>query len=103
MGEGLLDRLANEVLEASEQIVTRFEEGISVLTTGELPQQTASDGAAGHEMPNLDDMDIDDLSEEEVQILLEEQLMDNSPLEGIASSVIGDIVSKQVSVVSSTL
>lgn len=102
MGEGLLDRLANEVLEASEQIVTRFEEGISVLTTGELPQQVASDDAAGHEMPNLDDMDIDDLSEEEVQRLLEEQLMDNSPLEGIASSVIGDIVSKQVSVAVST-
>lgn len=102
MSEGIFNRLANEVLEASEQIVNRFEEGYNVLTTGELkPDQGSQPPPAGATMgsiPNMDDADLDSLSEEDLQRLLEEHLMDSSPLEGIADSVLGDIVSRQVRV-----
>jgi hypothetical protein len=62
------------------------------------PETKASDTShGGHDLPfeDLDYMDLDGLSEEEIQQLLEDR-MDGSPLEGIADHVMGDIMSRHV-------
>lgn len=99
----LFNKLADEVLEASERISTRFEEGLSVLLDGELPKGPESNSADGsfsqQEVPisDFDDFDLDGLTEEEIQRIIQTEMMDSSPLEGIADSVISDITSKQAS------
>lgn len=80
--EGVFAKLANQVLEAAEQIVARVDEGVSVLMHGELPT-----AARGNIMdPGASDFDIDYIDED----------MAGSPLEGIAESVLGDIMGGQV-------
>mmetsp|Transcript_50139 Transcript_50139/g.76243 ORF Transcript_50139/g.76243 Transcript_50139/m.76243 type:complete len:246 (-) Transcript_50139:194-931(-) len=91
--ETFFGKLANDVLEATEHIATRMEEGISVLTTGDLPNAGERGNA---QLTNLDEFDLDSLSEEEIQRLLSQEIMENSPLSGIADSVIGDIVAGQI-------
>jgi len=100
-GEQFFSKLSDEILEASNQITTRFEEGLSVLLTGKLPEGSAGgqDGASPPSSGNqfsYEDIDIDELSDEEVAELLQQQSMEYSPLEGIADNVIADIVSRQV-------
>jgi hypothetical protein len=79
-----------------------MEEGISVLMTGDLPEGAEQNGipesSSSSNEPEFDsdDFDLDNLSEEELQRLLSQEMMQNSPLEGIADSVIGDIVGGQV-------
>ena len=95
--ESLFNRLSNELLEASNQIQSRFEEGLSAL----LGEESSSGGTGGSKngyFPGeFDDLDLDGMDEDEVKRVLEQEMMDNSPLEGIADSVIADIVSRQVS------
>lgn len=102
--EQFFNNLSDELLEASNHVATRFEEGLSVLLNGRLPEDTGGeqDGApspSGHQysQKDLEEMDIDHLSDEEIDEILKQQSMEFSPLEGIADSVIGDIVSRQVS------
>ena len=81
--ESYWTKLANDVLEATEQIAIRMEEGINALMSGDAAK--SDDQAKEPEQHNdevLDDEEFDD--------------MDGSPLEGIADSVIGDIMSNQV-------
>lgn len=99
MAERFFEKVAENVLQASEQIVNRMEEGFSVLTTGDLPkgsQQEDTMDSSNEQEFDLDDIDIDNLSEEEIQRIMAEEMMQNSPLDGIADSVIGDIVAGQV-------
>ena len=100
--ETFFTKLADNVLQASENIVNRMEEGISVLMTGDLPegakQNDMHDSSTSNQAEfDIDDLDLDNLSEEELQRILSEEMMQGSPLEGIADSVIGDIVAGQVS------
>lgn len=46
---------------------------------------------------DLEDLDLDGMDDEEIERMIQQHMMDHSPLEGIADSVIGDIVSRQVS------
>jgi hypothetical protein len=92
--ETFFGKIANDVFEATEQIATRMEEGITLITTGQLPNQHQGGNA---EPTNLDEFDFDNLSEEDIQKLLGDEMMQNSPLSGIADSVIGDIMAGQVS------
>ncbi len=103
--ENLIFKLANEVLEATNQISARFEEGVSVLL-GEIGPRATVDGHDGmfsddqqNTAGNMEEMelDVDGMDEEEIESFLQHQMMHNSPLEGIADSVISDIVSRQVS------
>lgn len=74
---GFFTKLSNEVLEATERISARLEEGLSVLLDGELPKE---DSAAP--------VDHEALHSEEDAF--------ESPLPGIADGVLDDIMSSQV-------
>ena len=104
------EKVANEILQASEHLTTRFEEGLSALWTPPPPPGEDSGASRQYQQQHaFDDEDLaqdqeflESLSEEELQELLQaqEDMMNmNSPLEGIADSVIGDIMkgSAQVS------
>jgi hypothetical protein len=84
---GVFGKIANEILEAAERVATRIEEGISVLSSGKLPDATNEDADTGGDpiMTQEEDLVMDDY-------------LDGSPLEGIANSVLGDIMGGQVSV-----
>lgn len=87
-----LERAANNVLQATEEIANLMEEGINALLTGELPKSTEEGGEAmppPNEGIKIDDDDFDDE-------MIEEEFM-HSPLEGIADSVLGDLMSHSVS------
>jgi hypothetical protein len=77
---GLFARLANEVLEATEHVATRMEEGVAALMNGGVVGDSAQQ--------QQQEMDHDEL--------LVEQDVINSPLQGIAESVIGNIMEGQV-------
>jgi hypothetical protein len=98
MAESFFSKLANDVFEATEQIATRFEEGLNVLMTGDLPGSAKQEShqEISEPMDILNEEDLENLSEEEVQNLLRQEMMENSPLEGIADSVIGDIMKNKV-------
>lgn len=101
MAEKFFNKIADDVLKATENIQARFEEGWSVLSTGELPDSSKPAGAQQEQVElNLDDLDLEGLSEEELQQLMAEhqqELMDHSPLKGIAENVMGNIMSENVS------
>lgn len=83
-GEGVFAKLANEVLEAAEHIVTRVDEGVSAILHGKLPD--GNGGASNSDATEHDDMN-DPLLDEEIP---------GTPLEGIANSVLSDIMGGQV-------
>ena len=91
-------KLTNEVLRATEQVTNTLEDGISLLLKGELSQQGGSNNDKGHggnfggNDNNMDNPMMDD----ELFADDEEDPMMGSPLEGIANSVLGDIMSNQV-------
>jgi hypothetical protein len=105
--ENFLTKMANEVLQAADNVATRMEEGLSVIMTGGLPNEgaAAGDSNAGSNIPVQEEEEFDmkdfpefdNLSEEEIQRIIQDEMMQNSPLAGIADSVLGDIVSGQVS------
>lgn len=78
---GLLSQVTNEILQATEQISTRLEEGISVLATGKLPEEQQNGYGEGI-----------DMSEDGFEMSEEELLMADSPLQGMAEGVINDIM-----------
>ena len=79
-------KVANDVLKTSEQIATALEDGISVMMSGELSKQASSRPSATETLEDDFDEDFVDASE-----------MMGSPLDGIASGVLGEIMSSQVS------
>ena len=91
-------KLTNEVLRATEQVTNTLEDGISLLLKGELSQQASSNNANNDKAhagtfggnDNMENPMIDD------ELFDDEDPMMGSPLEGIANSVLGDIMSKQV-------
>jgi hypothetical protein len=87
---GLFGKIANEILEATERVAARIEEGISVLSSGKLP------GATNEESPMDSQSDSDTIMAQDEGLHMDD-FMDGSPLEGIADSVIGDLMGGQVS------
>lgn len=71
-------KLANDILDAADQVATRMEEGIATLISGETQPK-------GSRASSSEDFGGDDMED-----------FGGSPLEGIADSVIGDIMSNQV-------
>ena len=84
---GIFGKIVNEILQATEHVAARMEEGVSVLLTGKLPGATNEETNMGGEpiVPSKED-----------DLLMDEDIV-GSPLEGIADSVLGDIISGQVS------
>jgi hypothetical protein len=98
--ESFFNKITNDVLQATEEIATRLEEGVSLLMTGNLPdsagsQPVNSDYQPESEFGDLSEEEINQLSEEEIQELLQNEVMENSPLEGIAEGVMDDIMKNQ--------
>src|SRR5687767_11704096 len=98
--ERFFTKIANEVLQATEHVSTRMEEGLTAMLKGEFPKQADS---SKNKIPTMDlherdddDMNVEDLSEEEIQELIQQEMMRNSPLGGIADGVMGDIMSRNV-------
>lgn len=84
--ESTLAKLTNDVLEATEQFAARIEDGLSVVMSGKLPDDSAQQAPpAAKAMPDA----ADDFH------MGEEEMME-SPLNGIAENVIGDIMKEQV-------
>ena len=91
-------KLTNEVLRATEQVTNTLEDGISLLLKGELSQQGGSNNDKGHGGNfGVNDNNMDNpMMDDELFADDEEDPMMGSPLEGIANSVLGDIMSNQV-------
>lgn len=86
MAESYFERVASDVLEASEKLVNGVEEGLAILFSGngETPQKPAD---------STSEEDGDDMEWDEARMA--EDLMQSSPLGGIAESVIGNILDGQ--------
>ena len=97
MSESYFTKLTNEILDASEKLTDRFEEGFNILW-GELSQDGSSSGS-GASTPQAETTNDefegwgDDSQEHEAEVMDE-----SSPLAGIAESVMGDIMAAQVRV-----
>jgi hypothetical protein len=87
--ERFFTKIANDVLEASEQIAARMEEGLGVVFGGAGGQQPAEPGdeTATPTAPG---------DEEEADVDMEE-LLRNNPLRGMTESVLQGIMQGQVS------
>jgi len=94
MAERFFTKVANDVLEATEQVANRMEEGLTLLfNSGKLQEKNAAAAAAAHD----DSSDYVPFGDEyDEQAHLEEELR-NNPLQGIADSVVGGIMTGQAS------
>ena len=88
-------RVANDVLKASEEITARMEDGISAML-GDLsstPPTSSGSGSGSATPPTSPEFDnVDDDFE------IEEEFM-GSPLNGIADSVLGDLMQNSVRII----
>jgi hypothetical protein len=100
MAERFFTKVANDVLAASEQLSNRLEDGIAAILTGELALKQKEGGAgtgtgAGADsgsgsVPPQYEHEFDD------QFDIPEEELRHNPLQGIAESVVGDIMGGQV-------
>jgi hypothetical protein len=87
MAEHFFVKMTNDILQASEQLANHLEEGITAIFKGESTEASSDTGTgAGYA--------ADDDGEDQFEVL-EEDLRHN-PLQGIADSVVGDIMGGQV-------
>ena len=113
--EAFFNKVSDDVLLIADQINSLVFGGSggdtsssssSSSSTQQQQQQESSSSSSPYSGMKLDDImdeiDVDNLSEEELQQILKEhheetvQMMDHSPLKGIADSVLGDIVDGQI-------
>lgn len=82
-GEGYFTKLANDVLQAADQVAARLEDSISVIFQGDGRPKDASSPPPSNSQydDNGDDM---------------EEALRNNPLHDIADGVLGDIMKNQV-------
>jgi hypothetical protein len=99
--ESFFNKIAKDVLEATEHISNRLEEGVTAMLTGDLPkaatqqQQQHAEGQYEFDPADYGD-DFNGMDEEEIRRMIQDEVMTGSPLNGIADSVIGDIMQGQV-------
>ena len=110
MANRFFQKIANDVLEASEKLSARLEDGISAIFTGELPASSqpndpnlAGQGNEGQasSVPSEGvggdtDYGSSQTFEETAGLLDGEDAYGGTPLEGIARGVLGDIMANQV-------
>lgn len=91
----------NKIVEEVELAANELQALVSsaLFSTGESNSDVGGD--SGSSIPDFDlsDKDLDSMSEEqlqEIQHMLQEQLMENNPLQGIAEGVTRDIMAGQV-------
>eukprot|EP00545_Synedropsis_sp_CCMP1620_P005938 CAMPEP_0119014614 /NCGR_PEP_ID=MMETSP1176-20130426/10051_1 /TAXON_ID=265551 /ORGANISM="Synedropsis recta cf, Strain CCMP1620" /LENGTH=241 /DNA_ID=CAMNT_0006967817 /DNA_START=41 /DNA_END=766 /DNA_ORIENTATION=+ len=86
--ESTFERLTNNILKSADQIANRIEEGFAILSTGKLPGEEGSHQAeqSGDGDPLADD--------DQIMMEMDEDMI-GSPLEGIADSVLSDLMANQ--------
>jgi hypothetical protein len=95
--ETFFNRIAKDVLEATEHISNRLDEGVSALLTGELPKAATQQQHHAESQQEFDPEDFEGfegMNEEEIRKMLQDEM--GSPLDGIADSVMGDIMQDHV-------
>ena len=91
MSESYFAKLANDILDASEKLTIRVEEGLNVLWNELEGNRAAGGGSTAQPPPET-------MAEHEFEDLDQAEGMDeSSPLAGIAESVMEDIMASQVS------
>jgi hypothetical protein len=98
MADRFFQKIANDVLEASEKLTARFEEGLTALFTGGLPAAAENKEVQPDPDGEVPESEVYPSSsfEDEVHLLESEGGYGESPLEGIARGVIGSIMDNQV-------
>jgi hypothetical protein len=113
MANRFFQKIASDVLEASEKLSARLEDGISAILTGELTasgqpddpnrvlrRQEDNEGlassASSGDVGGESDFSSSQAFEETIEMLEGEDAYGGTPLEGIARGVIGDIMANQV-------
>ena len=81
-------RVANDVLKASEELSMVMEDGIAAMLGGSGAKSSSGDHDTTTK-PAAGEFDVDDFE------VLEEELM-NSPLQGMTESVLNDLMKNQV-------
>lgn len=114
--ESFFSKIATEVLDAAEKLTNRFEEGLSLIFDASQAASSSSQqndnpyksNGGGGDVPHRETLTREQLqatlhgefSEEELQMIENEGMADGdmpaSPLEGMAESVLGDIMANQV-------
>ena len=90
MAASFFTKLSNDVLKATEQVANRMEEGLALVMNGGRPQHDNA-GAPSADRSGY----VAFGNEDDDQTHIEKELR-NNPLQGIADSVVGDIMSGQV-------
>lgn len=87
----------NKLADEMEDIASRFEEGFGILMNGGGADASGDGSDSTNDFEIKDEMpaDLESLSQEEIQKLIQEEMMMNSPLNGIADNVLSDIMSRQ--------
>ena len=93
------NKLAEEVQLATEELRTIFSDLGAASSSGGSSKKTfepsGDSGSYAHQF-DLDDLSFDGMTEEEIQQVLAEELLQNNPLQGIAEGVTKDILAGQV-------
>eukprot|EP00540_Astrosyne_radiata_P005049 CAMPEP_0116844460 /NCGR_PEP_ID=MMETSP0418-20121206/12705_1 /TAXON_ID=1158023 /ORGANISM="Astrosyne radiata, Strain 13vi08-1A" /LENGTH=260 /DNA_ID=CAMNT_0004475425 /DNA_START=38 /DNA_END=817 /DNA_ORIENTATION=+ len=91
-------KVTNEILDASEQLAARLEDGLSVIMSGKLSGQ--EEEAAGEKAPtptSSSQQEMPSFGEDDDFVMSEvDEDMTTSPLEGIAEGVLKDVFKDQV-------
>ena len=96
-----INKITDEVQLAADELYSLFSgDAFSGSGSGVGSEQNEFDisgdsGSYSHEF-DLSDMDLDGMSEDEIQELLADELMKNNPLQGIAEGVTQNIMAGQV-------
>ena len=99
--EKFFTKVANDVLQASEQLATRMEEGINAILTGNIDGSKSRSGDAvngGGETGQDSGEFANSGNGDDFEIMDDENFDDGSfsPLHNIAENVVGDIMNSQV-------
>jgi hypothetical protein len=113
MANRFFQKIASDVLEASEKLSARLEDGISAILTGELPasgqpndpnrvvvehqdNEAQASSVSSDNVGGESDFGSSQAFEETIEMLEGDDAYGGTPLEGIARGVIGDIMANQV-------
>lgn len=91
MSESYFTKVANEVLDASEKLAYRLEEGLNLFLGGEVDGASSSGSASKPHQGAASDNEFEGWEDDM------DGMDAGSPLDGIAQSVMGDIMAGQVS------
>ncbi len=91
----LLNKIAEEVQQATDELQSLISSAISATSDERNFDASGGSGSSADEF-DMSDLDLDGMSEEEIQQMLAEEMMQNNPLQGIAEGVTQEIMAGQV-------